>query len=156
PTASAQRPPVAWRRRAARSGSWTWMSRRERASPARSRRAAGGEKPTNAELTTNKRGAAGARAFEPPFGPGPFLVNNAGWDRAVNFLDTAPDFWRKVVAINLFGPLNVTHVVLRGMAARGFGRVVNVASDAGRVGSSGEAVYSACKGGIIALTKTLA
>ncbi len=75
--------------------------------------------------------------FEASFGPVSFLVNNAGWDRAVNFLDTAPDFWRKVVDINLFGPLNVTHVVLRGMAARGFGRVVNVASDAGRVGSSG-------------------
>src|SRR5262249_56644973 len=96
------------------------------------------------------------RAFEScerSFGPVSFLVNTAGWDRAVNFLDTAPDFWRKVVAINLFGPLNVSHVVLRGMAARGFGRVVNVASDAGRVGSSGEAVYSGCKGGIIALTK---
>ena len=95
-------------------------------------------------------------SFEAAFGPVSFLVNNAGWDRAVNFLDTAPDFWRKVVAVNLYGPLNVSHVVLRGMAARGFGRVVNVASDAGRVGSSGEAVYSACKGGIIALTKTLA
>src|SRR6266511_1317157 len=95
-------------------------------------------------------------SFEASFGPVSFLVNNAGWDRAQNFLDTAPDFWRKVVAINLFGPLNVSHVVLRGMAARGFGRVVNIASDAGRVGSSGEAVYSACKGGIIALTKTLA
>jgi len=95
-------------------------------------------------------------SFEAAFGPVSFLVNNAGWDRASNFLDTEPDFWRKIVAINLFGPLNVTHVVLRGMAARAFGRVVNVASDAGRVGSSGEAVYSACKGGIIALTKTLA
>jgi len=94
--------------------------------------------------------------FEAASAPVSFLVNNAGWDRAQNFLDTAPDFWRKVVAINLFGPLNVSHVVLRGMAARGFGRVVNIASDAGRVGSSGEAVYSACKGGIIALTKTLA
>jgi 2-hydroxycyclohexanecarboxyl-CoA dehydrogenase len=94
--------------------------------------------------------------FEAASGPVSFLVNNAGWDRAQNFLDTAPDFWRKVVAVNLFGPLNVSHVVLRGMAARGFGRVVNIASDAGRVGSSGEAVYSACKGGIIALTKTLA
>jgi 2-hydroxycyclohexanecarboxyl-CoA dehydrogenase len=95
-------------------------------------------------------------SFETSFGPVSFLVNNAGWDRARNFLDSAPHFWRKVVAVNLFGPLNVSHVVLRGMAARGFGRVVNIASDAGRVGSSGEAVYSACKGGIIALTKTLA
>jgi 2-hydroxycyclohexanecarboxyl-CoA dehydrogenase len=95
-------------------------------------------------------------SVESSFGPVSFLVNNAGWDRAANFLDTTPEFWRKVVAINLFGPLNMNHVVLRGMAARGFGRVVNIASDAGRVGSSGEAVYSACKGGIIALTKTLA
>src|SRR6201984_835268 len=95
-------------------------------------------------------------SFEAAFGAVSFLVNNAGWDRAVNFLETAPDFWRKVVAINLYGPLNVSHVVLRGMAARGFGRVVNVSSDAGRVGSSGEAVYAACKGGIIAFTKTLA
>jgi 2-hydroxycyclohexanecarboxyl-CoA dehydrogenase len=94
--------------------------------------------------------------FETASGPVSFLVNNAGWDRAANFLDTTPEFWRKIIAINLEGPLNMNHVVLRGMAARGFGRVVNIASDAGRVGSSGEAVYSACKGGIIALTKTLA
>ena len=85
-----------------------------------------------------------------------FLVNNAGWDRAAAFLDTTPEFWRKVIAINLYGPLNVSHIVLKEMAARGFGRVVNIASDAGRVGSSGEAVYSACKGGIIAFTKTVA
>jgi 2-hydroxycyclohexanecarboxyl-CoA dehydrogenase len=95
-------------------------------------------------------------SFEAATGPTAFLVNNAGWDRAANFLDTMPEFWRKVVAINLYGPLNMSHVVLRGMAARGFGRVVNIASDAGRVGSSGEAVYSACKGGVIAFGKTLA
>jgi len=100
--------------------------------------------------------ARAVESFEAATGPVALLVNNAGWDRAANFLDTTPDFWRKVVAVNLFGPLNVHHVVLRGMAARGFGRVVNIASDAGRVGSSGEAVYSACKGGLIALTKTLA
>ena len=95
-------------------------------------------------------------AFEQAAGPTAFLVNNAGWDRAANFLDTNPEFWRKVVGINLYGPLNVSHVVLKGMAARGFGRVVNIASDAGRVGSSGEAVYSACKGGMIAFSKTVA
>jgi 2-hydroxycyclohexanecarboxyl-CoA dehydrogenase len=94
--------------------------------------------------------------FESAAAPLTFLVNNAGWDRAYNFLDSTPEFWRKVVAINLYGPLNVSHIVLKGMAARGFGRVVNVASDAGRVGSSGEAVYSACKGGMIAFGKTLA
>ncbi len=94
--------------------------------------------------------------FEADCGPAEFLVNNAGWDRAANFLDTTPDFWTRIIAVNLLGPLNMHHVVLRRMAARGFGRVVNIASDAGRVGSSGEAVYSACKGGVIALTKTLA
>jgi 2-hydroxycyclohexanecarboxyl-CoA dehydrogenase len=107
------------------------------------------------DITDYDAVARAVASFESAFGPVSFLVNNAGWDRAANFLDTTPDFWRKVVAINLFGPLNMNHVVLRGMAARGFGRVVNIASDAGRVGSSGEAVYSACKGGIIALTKTL-
>jgi 2-hydroxycyclohexanecarboxyl-CoA dehydrogenase len=100
--------------------------------------------------------ARAVEGFEASVGPVAFLVNNAGWDRAKSFLDTTPDFWRQVVAINLFGPLNVNHIVLRGMAARGFGRVVSIASDAGRVGSSGEAVYSACKGGIIAFTKTVA
>jgi 2-hydroxycyclohexanecarboxyl-CoA dehydrogenase len=108
------------------------------------------------DITDYDAVARAVASFESSFGPVSFLVNNAGWDRAANFLDTTPDFWRKVVSINLFGPLNMNHVVLRGMAARGFGRVVNIASDAGRVGSSGEAVYSACKGGIIALTKTLA
>src|SRR5262249_27066734 len=108
------------------------------------------------DITDYDAVARTVESFEASFGPVSFLVNNAGWDRAVNFLDTAPDFWRKGVGINLFGPLNVSHVVLRGIAARGSGRAVNVASDAGRVGSSGEAVYSACKGGIIALTKTLA
>ena len=95
-------------------------------------------------------------SFEAASGPVSLLVNNAGWDRAANFLDTTPDFWRKIVAINLYGPMNVSHVVLKGMAARGFGRLVNIASDAGRVGSSGEAVYSACKGGMIAFAKTMA
>jgi 2-hydroxycyclohexanecarboxyl-CoA dehydrogenase len=97
-----------------------------------------------------------AAAFERDIGPADLLANVAGWDRMTNFLDTDTTFWDKVIGINLYGPLHMHHVVVRGMAARGFGRVVNVASDAGRVGSSGEAVYSACKGGIIAFTKTLA
>jgi 2-hydroxycyclohexanecarboxyl-CoA dehydrogenase len=108
------------------------------------------------DITDYDAVARAVEGFEASVGPVAFLVNNAGWDRAQSFLDTTPEFWRKIVAINLFGPLNVNHVVLRGMAARGFGRVVNIASDAGRVGSSGEAGYSACKGGIIAFTKTVA
>ncbi|HSU05829.1 MAG TPA: SDR family oxidoreductase [Acetobacteraceae bacterium] len=94
--------------------------------------------------------------FEQTFGPPGGLANVAGWDVARNFLDTDPALWDRVIRINLYGPLIMHHVVVRGMAARGAGRVVNVASDAGRVGSSGEAVYAACKGGIIAFTKTLA
>lgn len=84
------------------------------------------------------------------------LVNNAGWDRFQNFLDTDPAEWEQLIAINLRGPLNMHHLVLPQMAARGSGRVVNISSDAARVGSSGESVYSACKGGILSLTKTLA
>lgn len=99
--------------------------------------------------------AAVARAEE-ELGPIDILVNNAGWDHAARFLDTEPLLWEKLVAINLMGPLNLQHTVVKGMVARGRGRVVNVASDAGRVGSSGESVYSACKGGIIAFSKTLA
>jgi 2-hydroxycyclohexanecarboxyl-CoA dehydrogenase len=120
-------------------------------------KAAGGRASLQAvDVTDYDAVARAVESLEAAFGPLACLVNNAGWDRAQSFLETTPEFWRKIVAINLFGPLNVNHLVLRGMAARGFGRVVNIASDAGRVGSSGEAVYSACKGGIIAFTKTVA
>lgn len=84
------------------------------------------------------------------------LVNNAGWDRFQNFLDTDPAEWEALIAVNLRGPLNMHHLVLPQMAGRGAGRVVNISSDAARVGSSGESVYAACKGGIVSLTKTLA
>jgi 2-hydroxycyclohexanecarboxyl-CoA dehydrogenase len=84
------------------------------------------------------------------------LVNNAGWDRFQNFVDTKPDDWEQLIAINLRGPLNMHHIVLPQMLARGRGRIVNISSDAARVGSSGEGVYSACKGGIISFSKTLA
>jgi 2-hydroxycyclohexanecarboxyl-CoA dehydrogenase len=89
-------------------------------------------------------------------GPVDILVNNAGWDLFKPFLKTDPEFWHKIISINLVGAMNLLHCVLPGMVARGRGKVVSIASDAGRVGSSGEAPYSACKGGIIALTKTLA
>jgi 2-hydroxycyclohexanecarboxyl-CoA dehydrogenase len=95
-------------------------------------------------------------AAEAEIGPIDILVNNAGWDRFSNFLDTDEALRAKVVSINLNGPINVLHAVLSGMAKRENGRVVTIASDAGRVGSSGQAVYSACKGGVISLTKTLA
>jgi 2-hydroxycyclohexanecarboxyl-CoA dehydrogenase len=84
------------------------------------------------------------------------LVNNAGWDRFQNFADTKPQDWEPLIATNLRGPLNMHHLVLPQMLARRAGRIVNISSDAARVGSSGEAVYSACKGGIISFSKTLA
>ena len=120
-------------------------------------RASGGKATAfGVDITDHAAVGKAVAEFEAASGPPAFLVNNAGWDRVKNFLDTDRAFWDRVIAINLYGPLNMHHVVLAGMAKRGFGRVVNIASDAGRVGSSGEAVYSACKGGIVALTKTLA
>ena len=89
-------------------------------------------------------------------GPIDVLVNNAGWDLIQPFLETDAVLWKKIIDINLYGLLNMHHAVLPGMVKNGGGRVVNIASDAGRVGSSGEAVYSACKGGIISFTKTVA
>ncbi len=89
-------------------------------------------------------------------GPIWLLVNNAGWDKPMAFLQTDRDLWDKIIRINLYGPLNMHHAVCPGMVARGGGRVVNIASDAARVGTSNEAVYSACKGGLIAFTKSVA
>jgi len=93
---------------------------------------------------------------ERALGPIDILVNNAGWDKAEPFIKSTEATWDKVIAINLKGPINCTRAVLDGMIARNRGRIVSIGSDAGRVGSSGEAVYSGAKGGIIAFSKTLA
>jgi 2-hydroxycyclohexanecarboxyl-CoA dehydrogenase len=90
------------------------------------------------------------------FGAIAVLVNNAGWDVFKPFTKTEPAQWDKLIAINLTGALHMHHAVLPGMAARKAGRIVNIASDAARVGSSGEAVYAACKGGLVAFSKTIA
>jgi 2-hydroxycyclohexanecarboxyl-CoA dehydrogenase len=84
------------------------------------------------------------------------LVNNAGWDRPMPFLETDEAFWDRILALNLKAHFHLAQVVLPYMIAKGGGKVVAIASDAGRAGSSGEAVYSAAKGGVIAFTKTLA
>ncbi len=94
-------------------------------------------------------------AFEAAAGPITGLVNNAGWDKPEPFLQNDQELWRKVIDLNLYGPINMSHVICKRMAEQGGGRVVSISSDAGRVGSSGEAVYSACKGGVIAFNKTL-
>ncbi len=84
------------------------------------------------------------------------VVNCAGWDQTLPFLETDPAFWQKVVAVNYLGVVRVTHTFLGAMVERGAGRVVNIASDAGRVGSSGATVYAGAKGGVIAFTKSVA
>jgi len=90
------------------------------------------------------------------FGRIDILVSNAGWDRAGPFIESDEDLWDKVIAINYRGHLATTHAVLPSMIERGWGRIVTVASDAGRVGSTGEVVYSGAKGAVIAFTKGLA
>jgi 2-hydroxycyclohexanecarboxyl-CoA dehydrogenase len=108
------------------------------------------------DITSYDSVKSAVSSIESRIGPIWVLVNNAGWDKPIPFLKTTPDFWQKVVAINYMGPLHMTHAVVPGMVARGGGRVVFIASDAGRVGSSGEVVYSGCKGATIAFAKALA
>ncbi|MGV3489547.1 MAG: SDR family NAD(P)-dependent oxidoreductase [Tuberibacillus sp.] len=99
-------------------------------------------------------GAVGAVLSQ--YGTIDILVNNAGWDKVEPFLQSEPETWKKIIDINLMGQIHTCKVVLPSMVEKGAGKVINIASDSGRVGSSGEAVYSAAKGGVIAFTKTIA
>ena len=108
------------------------------------------------DITDRDSVNAAVTACEAQFGPIDVLVNNAGWDVFKPFTKTEPAQWDKLIAINLTGALHMHHAVLPGMAARKKGRIVNISSDAARVGSSGEAVYAACKGGLVAFSKTIA
>jgi 2-hydroxycyclohexanecarboxyl-CoA dehydrogenase len=110
----------------------------------------------NCDITNRAQVDAAVAGVEAQLGPIDVLVNNAGWDIFKPFTKTVPAEWDKLIAINLTGALHMHHAVLPGMAARNSGRIVNIASDAARGGSSGEAVYAACKGGLVALSKTLA
>jgi len=84
------------------------------------------------------------------------LVNGAGWGDIQPFMQNAPDFINRVIAINLGGPVHLTQALLPPMIAANGGKIINIASDAGRVGSSGETVYAGAKGGLVAFTKSLA
>ena len=108
------------------------------------------------DVTDSASVAAAVERVESELGPIDILVNNAGWDEARPFLETDEPFWDRVIDINFKGGLRVTRAVLPGMVERGWGRLVNIGSDAGRVGSSLESVYSGAKGGVIAFTKTIA
>jgi 2-hydroxycyclohexanecarboxyl-CoA dehydrogenase len=112
--------------------------------------------PVELDVTSSESVAAGVAAAADKLGPIDIAVNNAGWDELRPFLETDEEFWDRVIEINYKGCLRVTSEVLPGMVERGFGRVVNIASDAGRVGSSLESVYAGAKGGVIAFTKTIA
>jgi 2-hydroxycyclohexanecarboxyl-CoA dehydrogenase len=90
------------------------------------------------------------------FGKIDILVNNAGWDRMKPFMKTTPDFWDKVININFKGVLNTVYAVAEDMISRNSGRIINIASDAARVGSTGESVYSGAKGAVLSFSKTLA
>jgi 2-hydroxycyclohexanecarboxyl-CoA dehydrogenase len=109
-----------------------------------------------ADITDTGSVQAAVKTVTDELGPVEIAVNNAGWDDFMKFLDTSEDFWNRILDINFKGALRVTQTVVPGMIERGWGRVVNIGSDAGRVGSSLETVYSGAKGGIIAFTKTLA
>lgn len=108
------------------------------------------------DITDRASVDAALASAEPKLGPIDVLVNNAGWDIFKPFTRTELKDWERLIAINLTGALHMHHAVLPGMVARKSGRIVNIASDAARVGSSGEAVYAACKGGLVAFSKTIA
>jgi 2-hydroxycyclohexanecarboxyl-CoA dehydrogenase len=107
-------------------------------------------------VTAGDQIAAAVKATEEELGPIDILVNNAGYDEFGFFVKTEEPMWDRVLAVNLRGVIAVTHSVLPGMQERRRGRIVNVASEAGRVGSSGSAVYSAAKGGVVGFTKAIA
>jgi 2-hydroxycyclohexanecarboxyl-CoA dehydrogenase len=108
------------------------------------------------DVTDSAAVAAGVGLTADLLGPVEVLVNNAGWDELRPFLDTDEPFWERVLEINFKGCLRTTKAVLPGMIDAGWGRIVNIGSDAARVGSSHESVYAGAKAGVIAFTKTVA
>jgi len=118
--------------------------------------AGGAAEAFHCDITQRASVDAAIAATEARLGPIDVLVNNAGWDIFRPFAKTEPAQWDKLIAINLVGALHMHHAVLPGMTARRSGRIINIASDAARVGSSGEAVYAACKGGLVSFSKTIA
>lgn len=120
-------------------------------------RAAGGQvKFLRVDITDPASVTESAAAVKDALGGLDVLVNAAGWDIIQPFMDNTPEYWDKIVSLNYMGPVRVTRALLPMLIESGSGRIVNVASDAGRVGSFGETVYAGAKGGVIAFTKSLA
>ncbi|PLS18565.1 2-hydroxycyclohexanecarboxyl-CoA dehydrogenase [Bacillus sp. M6-12] len=112
--------------------------------------------PITADVTKLSEVKEAVRLTEEQLGPISILVNNAGWDKIERFIDSDEESWIETIDINLIGQMRFCSEVLPSMIERQYGRIVNVASDAGRVGTSGQVAYSAAKGGVIAFTKGLA
>lgn len=116
----------------------------------------GGHLAVTMDVTSTASVVAGVEEVVSALGRIDVLVNVAGWDRIVPFVETTEELWDRVIAVNLRGVLATCHAVLPHMIEQGSGAIVNTASEAGRSGSSGEAVYSGAKGGVISFTKSLA
>lgn len=118
--------------------------------------AGGAAEPAHVDVTDVASAEAFAAGVLDAAGPADVLVNAAGWDRLEPFMENTPEFWDQLVQLNYLGPVRVARAFLPAMIDAGRGAIVNVASDAGRVGSMGETVYAGAKGGVIAFTKSLA
>ena len=108
------------------------------------------------DITSDASIEAFAKGVTEKYGAVDIIVNGAGWGETKPFWEGTPEFWDKLVALNFVGPMKLVKTFLPGMMDRGSGKIINIASDAGRVGSLGETVYSGSKGGLIAFTKSLA
>ena len=128
----------------------------EQAAQTAAKELGGGAVGLRVDVTNKESVAEMVGSVNETFGRIDVLINNAGWDKVGPFVDSEEADWDRVIAINLYGVFNTSKAVLPIMAAQGYGSVVNLGSDAGRVGSSGEAVYSAAKGAVIAFSKATA
>jgi 2-hydroxycyclohexanecarboxyl-CoA dehydrogenase len=108
------------------------------------------------DVTDDASIAAFAEMVHSKVGALDIIVNGAGWGKTMPFWETTPDFWEKVIKLNFVGPMKLVQAFLPKMMERQCGKIVNIGSDAGRVGSLGETVYSGAKGGLISFTKSLA
>jgi 2-hydroxycyclohexanecarboxyl-CoA dehydrogenase len=110
----------------------------------------------NLDVTSLASATAAVEWVEREVGPVDILVNNAGWDKVEPFVESKPETWDRIIAINFRGVIHCCRAIAPKMRDRGHGKIVSIASDAGRVGATGEAVYSGCKGAVISFSKTLA
>ncbi len=156
PPASAAQRPTRWRRRGATVIVADVNSEQGEAAAASIREQGRKAQFMPVDLTDAASITHFATAVHEKFGAIDILINGAGWGKTMPFWETTPELWEKLIGLNFVGPMTLTKALLPKMMERGSGKIVNIASDAGRVGSLGETVYSGAKGGLIAFTKSLA